>query len=145
MVEEKKAVKKTAGGKSASSASVKAPAESAVWPFPAVEKKPAKAPAAKKPAAKAAAEPAAKKPAAKKPAAKAAEKPAAKAAEKPAAKPAAKKAPRKAAAKTAPSAQERYMMVQTAAYFIAERAGFQGCSTDHWAAAEVEIAQKLGD
>lgn len=139
MVEEKKAVKKTAGGKSASSASVKAPAESAVWPFPAVEKKPAKAPAAKKPAAKAATEPAAKKPAAK--AAKAAEKPAAKAAEKPAAK----KTPRKAAAKAAPSAQERYMMVQTAAYFIAERAGFQGCSTDHWAAAEVEIAQKLGD
>ena len=40
--------------------------------------------------------------------------------------------------------EERYRMVQTAAYFIAERHGFDGCATDHWAAAEVEIANKLG-
>lgn len=42
-----------------------------------------------------------------------------------------------------PSAQERYRMVETAAYYIAERSGFQGCTTDHWAAAELEIANKL--
>lgn len=42
-----------------------------------------------------------------------------------------------------PSAQERYRMVETAAYYIAERSGFQGCTTDHWAAAEFEIANKL--
>jgi len=35
-------------------------------------------------------------------------------------------------------------MVQTAAYFIAERNGFGGCSADHWVAAELEIAGKLG-
>ena len=129
MVEEKKTttVKKAVGSKTASTESVaktvktaakKAPAaESAVWPFPEVEKtaKTKKAPAVKK-------EPAAK------PAAK---------------KPAAKKATAKGAA-AQPSPEERYLMVQTAAYYIAERAGFQGCATDHWAAAEIEIAGKLG-
>ncbi len=43
-----------------------------------------------------------------------------------------------------PTPEERYRMVQTAAYFIAERNGFQGCSTEHWAAAEAEIASRLG-
>lgn len=43
-----------------------------------------------------------------------------------------------------PTPEERYRMVQTAAYFIAERNGFGGCATDHWAAAELEIADKLG-
>lgn len=43
-----------------------------------------------------------------------------------------------------PTPEERYRMVQTAAYFIAERNAFGGCSTDHWAAAEVEIARRLG-
>lgn len=42
-----------------------------------------------------------------------------------------------------PTPEERYRMVQTAAYFIAERNGFQGCSTSHWIAAENEIAAKL--
>jgi hypothetical protein len=42
-----------------------------------------------------------------------------------------------------PSAQERYRMVETAAYYISERYGFQGCSADHWAEAELEIANKL--
>ncbi|MDP1940653.1 MAG: DUF2934 domain-containing protein [Gallionella sp.] len=42
-----------------------------------------------------------------------------------------------------PSAQERYRMVETAAYYIAERSGFQGSTTEHWAAAEIEIAEKL--
>ena len=45
---------------------------------------------------------------------------------------------------TRPAPEERYRMVQTAAYFIAERNGFGGNSIDHWAAAEVEIAGMLG-
>ncbi|MDD5383544.1 MAG: DUF2934 domain-containing protein [Gallionella sp.] len=64
-----------------------------------------------------------------------------------------KKAPAKKAAAAKPAAkkimaqitpEERYRMVQTAAYFIAERNGFGGCSADHWVAAELEIAGKLG-
>ncbi|MGA9666903.1 MAG: DUF2934 domain-containing protein [Gallionella sp.] len=43
-----------------------------------------------------------------------------------------------------PTPEERYRMVETAAYFIAERHGFQGRSDEHWAAAEREIAAKLG-
>ncbi len=71
------------------------------------------------------------KPVAKKPAVKKAAAPKAKAAEK--------------QEVAQPSAQERYRMVETAAYYIAERSGFQGCTTDHWAAAEIEIAAKLGN
>jgi hypothetical protein len=43
-----------------------------------------------------------------------------------------------------PSPEERYRMVETAAYFIAEQHGFQGGSDEHWAAAEREIAARLG-
>lgn len=43
-----------------------------------------------------------------------------------------------------PSPEERYRMVETAAYFIAEQHGFQGRSDEHWAAAEIAIAAKLG-
>lgn len=43
-----------------------------------------------------------------------------------------------------PTAEERYRMVQTAAYFIAERNGFSGSPTEYWAAAELEIASRLG-
>ncbi len=43
-----------------------------------------------------------------------------------------------------PTPEERYCMVQTAAYFIAERNGFSGCAADHWATAEIEIAGLLG-
>jgi hypothetical protein len=40
-----------------------------------------------------------------------------------------------------PSAEERYRMVQSAAYFIAEKDGFQhGCDAQYWARAEREIA-----
>ncbi len=42
-----------------------------------------------------------------------------------------------------PTPEERYRMVETTAYFIAERHGFNGRSDDHWAAAEREIASKL--
>lgn len=53
-----------------------------------------------------------------------------------------KPAAKKTAAK--PTPEERYRMVQIAAYFIAERNGFGGCATDHWATAEIEIASLLG-
>lgn len=43
-----------------------------------------------------------------------------------------------------PTPEERYRMVETAAYFIAERHGFQGRSDEHWAAAELEVAARLG-
>jgi len=43
-----------------------------------------------------------------------------------------------------PTPEECYRMIETAAYFIAERNGFGGCSTEHWATAEIEIARKLG-
>jgi hypothetical protein len=139
MVEEKKAVKKTVASKkvaASDSAPVKkevaakkattvkaAPPkvitiESAVWPFPAIEKAPKKA-AAKKAAI----------------APKSA---------------AVKKTPAKAPAKSLekqtvaqPSAQERYRMVETAAYYIAERSNFQGNTVEHWAQAEIEISAKL--
>lgn len=55
---------------------------------------------------------------------------------------AATKSTPKTAAK--PTPEERYRMVETAAYFIAEQHGFQGRSDEHWAAAEREIAAKLG-
>jgi Protein of unknown function (DUF2934) len=48
----------------------------------------------------------------------------------------------KAAAK--PTPEERYRMVETTAYFIAEQHGFQGRSDEHWSAAERAIAAKLG-
>lgn len=151
----KPAVKKTAVKKATTA---KAPAakstsvEPAAWPFPVVEAA-QKAPApAKKPAAAKKAPVAAKPVAAKK--APAAAKPAAVKKAPAAAKPAAakktpvtaKKAPAKAAAKQTvaqPSAQERYRMVETAAYYIAERSGWKGSSADHWAQAESEIAAKL--
>jgi hypothetical protein len=50
-------------------------------------------------------------------------------------------APKKAAKLTP---EERYRMVETTAYFIAERHGFQGRSDEHWAAAELEVAARLG-
>ncbi|HSN38843.1 MAG TPA: DUF2934 domain-containing protein, partial [Burkholderiales bacterium] len=60
--------------------------------------------------------------------------------------PAKQAAPPAAANKTTakPTPEERYRMVETAAYFIAEQHGFQGRSDEHWAAAERAIAAKLG-
>ncbi|MCR4303718.1 MAG: DUF2934 domain-containing protein [Gallionella sp.] len=43
-----------------------------------------------------------------------------------------------------PTPEERYRMVETTAYFIAESHGFQGRSDEHWAVAEIEVAAKLG-
>lgn len=54
---------------------------------------------------------------------------------------AAKAAPTKSLA--APTPEQRYRMVQDAAYFIAERNGFKAGSMDYWIAAEVEIEALL--
>jgi hypothetical protein len=69
---------------------------------------------------------------------------------KPAAEKIAKKTGSKAAKKShspsvAYSPEQRYRMIETAAYFIAERNGFQGDTAEHWRAAELEIAQLLGE
>ncbi|HEX7454748.1 MAG TPA: DUF2934 domain-containing protein [Gallionella sp.] len=128
MVEETKkpAVKKAVASKAVApkavvtkTPAVKAPAakkaavKSAVWPFPEVEKVVEAKKAPAKPA------------------------PAKTVAVKAVAKPAKKQTVAQ------PSAQERYRMVETAAYYIAERSGFQGCTTKHWAEADLEIAKKL--
>jgi DUF2934 family protein len=62
-------------------------------------------------------------------------------AKKPAAKkPAVKKASATKIRKI--SAEERYKMVEVAAYYIAENNNFQGNSIDFWIAAEEEISKK---
>jgi Protein of unknown function (DUF2934) len=65
---------------------------------------------------------------------------------KPVKKVAAKKEPAKKVSKTSSvkiGAAERYKMVETAAYFIAERNNFSGNSADYWIAAEVQIKKML--
>ncbi len=92
---------------------------------------------------------AAKKPAVKKTAATAEPKKPRAVTVKKTAAPAGKKSPVKkaTAAKAVGKAQlapeEHYRMVQTAAYFIAERNGFQGYPSDYWLQAELEIAEQL--
>ncbi|NLB65819.1 MAG: DUF2934 domain-containing protein [Lentisphaerae bacterium] len=55
-----------------------------------------------------------------------------------------KAAPKKAAAaKKLPTAEERYCMIQEAAYFIAERHGFDGDSAYFWSLAEAQINASL--
>lgn len=61
---------------------------------------------------------------------------------KPAAKPVTKPAA-KAASKPAPTPEERYRMIQEAAYYIAERHGFNGDSAYFWSLAEAEINNRL--
>lgn len=73
----------------------------------------------------------------------AAKKPAAKASAKPATAASAAKKPSKAAAKVNPSPEERYRMVQEAAYFMAEKESFAGCSADYWIKAESQIEAML--
>lgn len=41
------------------------------------------------------------------------------------------------------SAEERYRMTEVAAYFLAERDGFQGSSIEYWVAAEAQITKLL--
>jgi hypothetical protein len=78
--------------------------------------------------------------------------PAKKAAPKAAAapKPVAKVAPKAAAvakpaaAKPAISPEQRYKMIEQAAYFIAERHGFNGDSAYFWSLAEAEVNNRQG-
>ena len=60
-------------------------------------------------------------------------------------KPAAKAAPKAVVApkKPAPSPEQRYKMIEEAAYYIAERHGFSGDSAYFWSLAEAEINAKL--
>jgi hypothetical protein len=81
-----------------------------------------------------------KKPAAKKAAPKAVKAPAAPQAVA-AKKPVVKKAV--APKKPALSPEQRYRMIEEAAYYIAERHGFNGDSTYFWTLAEAEINAKL--
>lgn len=106
---------------------------------PAAKKTVAAKPAAKKVAAPKAA--AKKTPAVAKPVAK----PAAKTVAIPAAKAAAPKkiAAKKSAAKYVPSPEQRYRMVQDAAYFLAEKNGFAGGALGYWVAAEAQIEALL--
>jgi hypothetical protein len=70
----------------------------------------------------------------------------------PAKKPAAKKQAVKKAAVKKPtatkarkiSAEERYKMIEVAAYYIAENNHFKGNAIDFWVAAEEEISKKIG-
>ncbi len=41
-------------------------------------------------------------------------------------------------------AEERYKMIEVAAYYIAERNHFKGSATDFWVAAEAEISKAIG-
>ena len=60
-------------------------------------------------------------------------------------KPAAKAAPKAVVApkKPAPSPEQRYKMIEEAAYYIAERHGFSGDSAYFWSLAEAEINTTL--
>lgn len=61
-------------------------------------------------------------------------------------KPAVKKAaPKKTstAKKRTISAEERYKMIEVAAYYIAEHNHFQGSAIDFWVAAEAEVSKKI--
>ena len=55
------------------------------------------------------------------------------------------KAPTKPAAAKKPdvSPEQRYRMIQDAAYFIAERHGFNGDSAYFWSLAEAEVSSRL--
>ena len=135
MTEEKTTTKKTAAAKkSATATAAAAPAVPAAPAAPAEVAAPAKAPTAKKAVAATA-------PEKKAPAKKVVPTPALEADPPP--------APTECAALPGvsgkPSPEERYRMVQSAAYFIAEKDGFQGRDTDYWVRAEREIALQLGE
>ena len=58
-------------------------------------------------------------------------------------KPAVKKAAPKTSKPNKISNEERYRMVEVAAYFLAERNGFKGSPVEYWTAAEAQIAKLL--
>lgn len=57
--------------------------------------------------------------------------------------PAAKKATAKVSKPNKISNEERYRMVEVAAYFLAERNGFKGSPVEYWTTAEAQIAKLL--
>ena len=61
------------------------------------------------------------------------------------AKPAAKRATTKKSASTAwnPGHEERYNMIQVAAYYLAERDNFSGSPVEYWIAAEAQVSSML--
>ncbi len=44
-----------------------------------------------------------------------------------------------------PSPEQRYRMIEVAAYFLAERNSFAGSSLDYWVAAEAQIDGMMGE
>ena len=52
-------------------------------------------------------------------------------------------APKTASKKSALNPEQRYKMIEEAAYYIAERHGFNGDSAYFWSLAEAEINAKL--
>lgn len=70
---------------------------------------------------------------------------AAEAASLPPADPPAAAAATEAPAPRQPTPEERYRMIESAAYFIAEKDGFRDCSTHYWTLAEQEVAERLGE
>lgn len=40
--------------------------------------------------------------------------------------------------------EERYRMIQSTAYFLAEKDGFQGSAVDYWTQAERQVAEQIG-
>ncbi len=52
---------------------------------------------------------------------------------------------KKSAGANQPTPEQRYLMVQEAAYYHAQKAGFAGDSTEHWLAAEREVEQRLNN
>lgn len=60
------------------------------------------------------------------------------------AKPATKRATtKKSAASWNPGNEERYNMIQVAAYYLAERDNFSGSPVEYWVAAEAQISSML--
>lgn len=49
-----------------------------------------------------------------------------------------------ASGKSQMSAEERYRMVEVAAYFLAERNNFKGSPVEYWQQAEAQISNLLG-
>jgi len=57
--------------------------------------------------------------------------------------PAKKAAPKKTAKTRKIGAEERYRMIEVAAYYLAENNGFQGSTLDYWVAAEAQVDAML--
>jgi Protein of unknown function (DUF2934) len=65
-------------------------------------------------------------------------------AKKPVEKKAAKPAKKTSTKARSIGAEERYKMIEVAAYYIAERNNFKGSTIDFWIAAEAEILKTIG-